>query len=163
MLSERDDVAFIDRPVQHCMLSLTSRRHVIGRHDVVDIVSGWQRVEGTDGDVGGNCSSILTDFAGGPKPSIYNVERNPICRRRTTASSYICVWLVQALSYTARTIANIGQRQASAVLVKQDLISCLTRCSERERRTIARPVRLYNTIDWNLLITTRGVGSSPRH
>jgi len=39
---------------------------------------------------------------------------------------------------TGKTIANIGQRQAAAVRVKQDLISCLTRCSERQRRTIAR-------------------------
>jgi len=62
------------------------------------------------------------------EPSIRSFVRNPICRRRAAASSYICVWVVRAPSYMAQTIANIGQRQASAVRVKQDLISCLTRC-----------------------------------
>jgi len=31
----------------------------------------------------------------------------------------------------AKTIADIGQRRAIAIRVKQDLISCLTRCGER--------------------------------
>jgi len=124
VLTEHGDASLTD-PLQHSTHSyISSTRHRAPWH------SGyWQRLAAW-----GRCwrewqlyvHSSLVHCSADAKPSIHSSVRNPICRRRTTASSYICVWVIRASSYTTQTIANISQRQASAVRVKQDLISCLT-------------------------------------
>jgi len=77
----------------------------------------------------------------------------------------IRAWTVPELNHTAQTIANISRRAAgrrAAVRVKQDLISCLTRRSERKRRTTAS-LAVQDTTDQPQLITTRNIGSQPPH